>query len=92
VNKKAQRAHLVHVKSLGGGNEGPGAAHIEGGDTEELLGVVHASLLEHLGSNGHGGVDWVGDDEESGLTKMDRDSERVCQGAQVMVARLVESS
>lgn len=49
------------------GNEGLGADDVEGGDTEEPLGVKHASTLEHLGGNGDGGVDGVGDDEDECL-------------------------
>ena len=57
---------LVHVKTLGLGHKGAGAADVEGGDAKELVGVVDASLLEHLGGDGHGGVDGVGDDEDRG--------------------------
>jgi hypothetical protein len=40
------------------------ADNIEGGDTEQALGVVDTCLLEDLGDDGHGGVDGVGDDED----------------------------
>jgi hypothetical protein len=49
------------------GNEGLGADDIEGGDTEQLLGVKDASVLEDLGGNGDGRVDGVGDDKDEGL-------------------------
>jgi len=45
------------------GNEGLGADDIEGGDTEELLGVEDTGLLQHLGGDGYRRVDGVGDDE-----------------------------
>lgn len=50
-----------------GGNEGLGTDDIECGDTEELLGVEHASALKDLGGNGDSRVDGVGDDQEEGL-------------------------
>jgi hypothetical protein len=48
-------------------DEGLGADNVEGGDTEQLLGVEDAGLGEDLGGNGHGAVDGVGDDEDEGL-------------------------
>ena len=48
-------------------DEGLGADNVEGGDTEELLGVEDAGLGEDLGGNGHSAVDGVGDDEDEGL-------------------------
>ncbi len=32
-----------------------------------LLWVVNASLFQHLGKDGDGRVDWVGDDQDEGL-------------------------
>jgi hypothetical protein len=49
------------------GDEAGSANNIEGGDTEEALGVVDASLLEDLSNDGDGAVDWVGDDEDVGV-------------------------
>jgi len=49
------------------GNEGLGSHNIEGGDTEELLGVEHLGALEHLGGNRDSRVHRVGDDEDVGL-------------------------
>jgi hypothetical protein len=41
-------------------DEAGGADYVEGGDTEETLGVVDALGLEDLGRNGDGGVDlWL---------------------------------
>jgi hypothetical protein len=48
-------------------DEGLGADDVEGGDTEELLGVEDAGLGEDLGGDGHGAVDGVGNDEDEGL-------------------------
>lgn len=48
-------------------DEGLGTDDVEGGDTEELLGVEDAGLLEDLSGNGDGAVDGVGDDEDEGL-------------------------
>lgn len=67
-----KEAYLVHIKALGGSDEGTCTAHIEGGDAEELLGVVHTSLLEHLSGDGHSRVDRVGDDEQSSLLNTTR--------------------
>jgi hypothetical protein len=42
------------------GDEARGTDDVEGGDTEEALGVIDASLLEDLGGDGDGGVDlWL---------------------------------
>jgi len=43
------------------------ADNVEGGDTEQLLGVELASGLEDLGGNGNGAVDGVGNDENEGV-------------------------
>merc|ERR1719430_59809 len=59
--------HLLGVDPLEGSNELVGADDIEGGDTEDLLGVVDAGLLVHLSSNRHSRVDWVGDDANHGI-------------------------
>ena len=55
------------VEALVLGDECVGTDDVEGGDTKEGLGVVHASLLEDLCEDRHGGVDRVGDHEELGL-------------------------
>lgn len=47
--------------------EGLGTDNVEGGHTEEALGVKDASGFEDLSGNGDGGVDGVGDDEDEGL-------------------------
>jgi hypothetical protein len=39
------------------GDEAGGTDDIEGGDTEEALGVVDTLALEDLGADGDGGVD-----------------------------------
>lgn len=49
------------------GDEGLGADDVEGGDTEEALGVEDTLGLKDLGGDGDGGVDGVGDDEDEGL-------------------------
>lgn len=49
------------------GNEAGSADDIEGGDTKELLWVVDTSVLEDLGNNWDGGVDWVGNDQDGGV-------------------------
>ena len=49
------------------GDEAGCADDIEGGDTEEALGVVDALLLEDLSNDGDGAVDGVGDDEDVGV-------------------------
>lgn len=49
------------------GNEGLSTDDIEGGDTEELLGVKDTGLLENFGGDGNRGVDRVGNDEDEGL-------------------------
>jgi len=49
------------------GEESVGAGDVEGGDTEQALGVVDASALEDLSNDGDSGVDGVRDDEEVSL-------------------------
>ena len=49
------------------GNEGLGTDNVEGGDTEELLGVEDTLGLEDLGGDGDSRVDRVGDDEDEGV-------------------------
>lgn len=58
---------VLGVSALDLGDEAGSADDVEGGDTEELLGVVDALGLEDLLADGDGGVDGVGDDEELGL-------------------------
>lgn len=49
------------------GGEGGSTNDIQGGDTEELAGVEDVVGLQHLGGDGNGGVDRVGDDQDVGL-------------------------
>jgi hypothetical protein len=58
---------VLGVSALDLGDEAAGADDVEGGDTEEGLGVVDATGLEDLGADGDGGVDGVGDDQDLGL-------------------------
>lgn len=58
---------VLGVGALDLGDEAASSDNVEGGDTEQLLGVVDTAGLEDLGADGHGGVDGVGDDEELGL-------------------------
>lgn len=55
------------VGALDLGDEAAGADNVEGGNTEEGLGVVDTGSLEDLGADGDGRVDGVGDDEDLGL-------------------------
>jgi hypothetical protein len=50
---------LSWVRALDLGDEAGGADDVEGGDAEQLLGVVDASGLEDLGGDGDGRVDLV---------------------------------
>lgn len=50
-----------------GGDESLSANDVEGGDTEQLLGVEDTGLLEDLGGDGDGRVDGVRDDQDVGL-------------------------
>lgn len=58
---------LSWVGLLDLGDEAGCADDIQGGDTEELLWVVDTSLLEDLGNNWDGGVDWVGNDQDGSI-------------------------
>lgn len=49
------------------GQESRGSEDVQGGDTEQLLWVVDALLLQNFGDNRDGGVDWVGDDQQGGV-------------------------
>lgn len=55
------------VGALDLADEAASTDDIEGGDTEETLGVVDATGLVNLGADGDGRVDGVGDDEQVGL-------------------------
>jgi hypothetical protein len=48
-------------------DEARGTDDIKSGDTEHALGVVYTGSLEDLGSNGHGRVDGVGNDQDVSL-------------------------
>jgi hypothetical protein len=48
-------------------DEAGGADDVKGGDTEEALWVVDTGLLEDLGDNWDGGVNWVRDNEDLGV-------------------------
>ncbi|KAH3672223.1 hypothetical protein WICPIJ_010075 [Wickerhamomyces pijperi] len=61
---KASRCSLVKVDLC---LESGGSQDIQGGDTEQLVLVVDALLLEHFLDNWDGGVDWVGDNTDSGV-------------------------
>lgn len=58
---------VLGVGALDLGNESGGTDNVEGGDTEEGLGVVDTGSLVNLLDDGDGGVDGVGDDQELGL-------------------------
>jgi hypothetical protein len=58
---------VLGVGALDLGDEAAGTDDIEGGDTEEGLGVVDTTGLEDLGADGDGGVDGVGNDEQLSL-------------------------
>lgn len=58
---------VLGVGALDLGNESGGTDNIEGGDTEEGLGVVDTLSLENLLDDGDSRVDGVGDDQELGL-------------------------
>jgi len=48
-------------------SEGVSTELVKGGNTEELLGVVDAELLQCLSPDGDSGVDWVRDNEIAGV-------------------------
>jgi hypothetical protein len=48
-------------------DKGLGTDNVEGGDTEQLLGVENLLGLEHLGGDGDCRVDRVGDDKDEGV-------------------------
>lgn len=58
---------VLGVGLLDLGDEAAGTDNVKGGDTEELLGVVDALLLENLGADGNGRVDRVGNDQQLSL-------------------------
>ena len=57
------------VQALSLGVEGAGTNHVERGDAKELLGIVRAGLLEHLGGDGDGRVHGVADHADGSLKK-----------------------
>lgn len=58
---------VAGVGALELGNEAGGADNVEGGDTEQALGVVDALVLENLTNNGDGRVHRVRDDGNQSL-------------------------
>lgn len=48
-------------------HEGVGTDNIEHGDSQELLGIVGASILENLSSNRNRGVDRITDQVNNGV-------------------------
>ena len=73
------------------GNEGGCTGDVEGGDTEELVAVKDTSLLQDLGGDWDGGVDWVGDDLDRGLwcvlsDGLDEVSDDGCVGVEEVVS------
>lgn len=54
------------VRALELGDEAGGTNDVEGGHTEETLGVVNTPGLENLRYDGHGAVDRVGDNQQVG--------------------------
>jgi len=49
------------------GSESGSTDDVEGGDTEQVLGVEDTGFLEGSSDNRDGGVDGVGDDEDVGV-------------------------
>jgi hypothetical protein len=61
---------VLGVSALDLANESGSSDDVEGGDTEESLLVKDTGLLEDLGEDGDGRVDWVGDDQDEGLWRV----------------------
>lgn len=59
--------HITHRHTSLFSVECLGTHNIQGGDAEHALGVIDTLLFEDFSSNGHSGVDWVGDDVEQCL-------------------------
>ena len=51
-------------------DESVGSNNIQGGDTKHSSWVKDTGLLEDLGEDGDGRVDWVGDDQDEGLWRV----------------------
>ena len=77
--------------SLGeAGKEALSANDVEGGDTEDVGGVVHAGLLEDGRDDGDGRVDGVGDDKDVRLGRNARDgSGKVADDRRVRVEEVI---
>lgn len=61
---------VLGVSALDLANESGSSDNVEGGNTEESLLVKDTGLLEDLGEDGDGRVDWVGDDQDEGLWRV----------------------
>jgi len=57
---------ILGFGALDGAQKGARPDDVQGGNTEQPLGVEHAVLLEDLGKDGDGRVDGVGDDQDHG--------------------------
>jgi len=68
VTADDRNSELLRVRLAGDlGDECLGTHNVEGGNTKQALGVEDTLGLQDLGRDGHGGVDWVGDDEDERL-------------------------
>ncbi len=65
--KKMGDLRSYRVESLQFGDEGVSANDVECADTEDLLWVVFAGLLENLGGNGDSAVNRVRDDGDDSI-------------------------
>ena len=59
--------NILGVRTGNASKEALGTDDVEGGNTEDVGGVVNTSFLKDGGDNGDGGVDRVGDDEDVSL-------------------------
>merc|ERR1719440_443761 len=57
----------IDIEAFCIGNKGARPANIQGCDTHKLLWIIDALCLQHLSSNWHSRIHWVGDDENAGL-------------------------
>lgn len=73
------------------GDESAGTDNIEGGNTEQALGVVDTGSLEDLSDDWDGAVDWVGNDEDVGIwgglcSSLSKVADDGCVGVEQVIA------
>lgn len=73
-------------------HEGVGSNNIEHGNSQELLGIVGAGILENLSSNRHRGVDRITDQVNNGVrTALDNPLAECSNNPSIDIEQIISS-